>query len=76
MGNKKFYNWNIYENNCQLFIIKILESLNKNNKIYKKFIYQKEFIDFINVPESIKYLCNSMVNIACLIESIYYNWTI
>ena len=76
MGEKKFYNWNLYENNCQKFIIKILESLNINNKTYKKFIYQKKFTDSIILPESIKYLINGMVNIASLIESIYYDCTL
>lgn len=44
IGNHKYFNWNIYKNNCQEFTKEILITLNKNSKIYDKFIFSDKII--------------------------------
>ena len=41
IGDHKFFNWQIIKNNCQKIMKEILITLNKFNKKYKKFMYQK-----------------------------------
>ena len=76
MGAEEFYNWNFYKNNCQQFIIKILESLNKNKEQYENFVLQKSFLQSINLPNSVLYFTNCLTNLASLVESIYYDFTL
>jgi hypothetical protein len=44
IGNHKFFNWNIYKNNCQEFTKEILTTLNVCNKEYKDFILKDKII--------------------------------
>ena len=44
IGNHKFFNWNIYKNNCQEFTREILTTLNVCNKEYKDFILKDKII--------------------------------
>jgi len=44
IGNYKFFNWNIYKNNCQEFTKEILITLDKNNKKYDNFIFSDKII--------------------------------
>ena len=44
IGNHKYFNWNIYKNNCQEFTKEILATLNKKSKKYDKFILSDKII--------------------------------
>ena len=44
IGNHKYFNWNIYKNNCQEFTKEILVTLNKNSKYYDNFIFRDKII--------------------------------
>lgn len=44
IGKHKFYNWELFKNNCQQFSLEILKSVKKNNKKYIKFIDQSHFL--------------------------------
>jgi hypothetical protein len=44
IGNYKFFNWNIYKNNCQKFTKEILITLNSYTKEYKEFIVKDKII--------------------------------
>ena len=44
IGNYKFFNWNIYKNNCQQFTKEILITLNSYTKEYKDFIVKDKII--------------------------------
>jgi hypothetical protein len=41
IGVKKYFNWNIYDNNCKIFIKEILKTIRKYTKIHKNFIDNK-----------------------------------
>lgn len=43
MGENKFFNWSLFNNNCQLFTTEILKTMRLNTKKNKKFIIQKKF---------------------------------
>lgn len=44
MGIHKYFNWNIYKNNCQEFTKEILITLNKYSKKSKNFIFRDKII--------------------------------
>lgn len=44
MGEYEYFNWNIYENNCQEFTKEILTTLNVYNEKYEKFIMKDKII--------------------------------
>jgi len=44
IGKYKFFNWNIYKNNCQKFTKEILITLNSYTKEYKDFILKDKFL--------------------------------
>jgi hypothetical protein len=73
IGNKKFYSWNISENNCLEFTKSILETLEKYNDKYKKYIYNKNSILFnYSMPEIIIHTFNILSSIMNIIEKISY----
>jgi hypothetical protein len=69
IGNKKFFNWHIYNNNCQESIKEILITINKYKK-YKKFIIKssKRFFNTIIPTEFTLHIYNSLVSIMNIIE--------
>ena len=73
MGSNLFYNWHFYNNNCQKFILEILESINKNNIKYQKFIYQKKFTETVKFSDLSLYLANNLNNLYNLVENLYYD---
>ena len=44
IGNHKYFNWNIYKNNCQEFTKEILITLGKKSTTYDKFIFSDKII--------------------------------
>jgi hypothetical protein len=74
VGSKEFFNFEIYENNCQKLAIEILITIDKYNKKTKKFLYKEvlyctEFIDEIFCFDFNKYLVNSCFNIYNMIRA-------
>jgi len=74
VGSKEFFNFEIYENNCQKLAIEILLTINKYNKQTKKFLYKEvlyctEFIDEIFCFDFNKYLVNSCFNIYNMVRA-------
>ena len=75
IGPKKFFNFEIYENNCQNLAREILITINKYNKKTKKFLYQEvlycaEFLDEIFCFDFNKYLVNSSFNIYNMLRTL------
>jgi len=75
VGTKEFFNFEIYENNCQKLAIEILITIDKYNKKTKKFLYKEvlyctEFIDEIFCFDFNKYLVNSCFNIYNMIRAL------
>ena len=73
MGSNLFYNWHFSNNNCQKFILEILESINKNNIKYQKFIYQKKFTETVKFSDLSLYLTNNLNNLYNLLENSFYD---
>lgn len=74
VGSKEFFNFEIYENNCQKLAIEILITIDKYNKKTKKFLYKEvlyctEFIDEIFCFDFNKYLVNSCFNIYNMVRA-------
>lgn len=74
VGPKEFFNFEIYENNCQKLAVEILITIDKYNKKTKKFLYKEvlyctEFIDEIFCFDFNKYLVNSCFNIYNMIRA-------
>jgi len=67
--DKKFFNWHIKTNNCQLFIKDLLLTINQYNKKNKQFIYENGHIYKMNFSDISLYIINTITNIANLIES-------
>jgi hypothetical protein len=77
VGNKKFFNWNIYKNNCKVFIKEILKTIYKYNKTNKNFISLEItiglFVKTIIPSEFTKHIINSSINIFNIIEKNIYD---
>lgn len=70
IGNNKFFNWDIFKNNCQLLIKEILITLKKLTKKNKKFIYQKNFINQLKITDFSIYIIRILVNSVNFLENI------
>ena len=74
IGNNKFFNWEIYRNNCQILIMEVLKTLNKFNKSNKKFMYQNTFANELeklgNFSEFSLHTIRSLTNTMNLLENI------
>tara|TARA_B100001057_G_scaffold495194_2_gene593622 strand:- start:73 stop:768 length:696 start_codon:yes stop_codon:yes gene_type:complete len=73
IGEKKFFNWHICENNCQNFAIEILktgECLNENLKreIFQDFFVKEEFWKKIFFPDLTKTFFNVSSNLITIIS--------
>jgi len=62
IGDKKFFNWHIYKNNCQLFTKEILITLNKFNKQNKEYIFQDKLLKNMFFPEITIHIFNCFIN--------------
>lgn len=50
IGNHKYFNWNIYKNNCQEFTKEILITINKYSEEYNNFIFSGKIIKHYYSP--------------------------
>ena len=44
LGNEKFFNWNLYKNNCHLFTKEILKTISKYTKKIKNLFFVISFL--------------------------------
>lgn len=72
LGDDKFFNWRLTNNNCQIFILELLKTINKDSKKNKKYVYQKSLLNkFVSShPDFTKHIVHSMVNFGNIIEDI------
>ena len=70
LGNDKFFNWELYKNNCQMLIKEILITVKKFTKINKKFMYQNGFAKELKISEFSLHIIRSLTNIMNLLENI------
>lgn len=60
IGNKKYFNWNLYENNCQKFTKEILKTIGKYTNKNKEFIFRDKLLKLIIPSEFTMHVCNCM----------------
>lgn len=73
IGNYKFFNWNIYKNNCQTFTKEILITLNSYTKEYKDFILRDKILKKFYSPSDFTIrLINYLLIIPIFTEKICY----
>ena len=70
LGNDKFFNWELYKNNCQMLIKEILLTVKKFTKINKKFMYQNGFAKELKISEFSLHIIRSLTNVMNLLENI------
>lgn len=69
IGNHKYFNWNIYKNNCQSFTKEILLTLNKYSNECKQFILRDKIIQKYYSPSDFTlHIINCLVIIINFIE--------
>jgi hypothetical protein len=67
LGNKKFFNWHVYKNNCQEFIKEILITINKYSKTNKEYILCNNILKFLIPSEFTIHI----INCSCVISNIF-----
>jgi hypothetical protein len=70
IGEKKFFNWSIYKNNCSIFIKELLITLDLYNKPNIKFITQHKFVKHVKFTS----LTLHIINILCTLNNITNNY--
>ena len=73
LGNKKYFNWNLYKNNCQEFTKEILKTIEKYNKINKKFIFCNKLLKIIIPTEFTLHIINCLCVIQNIVEKYIYD---
>lgn len=69
IGDHKYFNWNIYENNCQEFTKEILITLNKYTDKYKDFIIKDKIIrKYCSPTDFTLHILNCLIIIINFIE--------
>jgi len=66
LGNKKFFNWHVYKNNCQEFIKEILITINKFSKYNKNYILSNNILKFLIPSEFTVHI----INCSCVLNNI------
>lgn len=66
LGNKKFFNWHVYKNNCQEFIKEILVTINKFSKYNKNYILSNNILKFLIPSEFTVHI----INCSCVFNNI------
>uniref|UniRef100_A0A6C0JFA4 Uncharacterized protein n=1 Tax=viral metagenome TaxID=1070528 RepID=A0A6C0JFA4_9ZZZZ len=70
IGEKKFFNWSIYKNNCSIFIKELLITVGLYNKSNIKFISQNKFVKKIKFTT----LTLHIINILCTLNNVAGNY--
>jgi hypothetical protein len=70
IGDKKFFNWSIYKNNCSIFIKEILITTGLFNKSNIKFINQQKFVKHVKFSSFTLHI----INILCTLNNILDNY--
>jgi hypothetical protein len=73
LGNKRYFNWNIYKNNCQEFTKEILKTIGKYNKINKNFIFRDKLINVIIPSDFTLHIVNCVCVFYNIIEKYIYD---
>jgi hypothetical protein len=73
IGNHKFFNWNIYKNNCQEFTKEILITINQYTDEHKEFIFRDRIMKLYNPSEFTLHIVNCLFIIINFVEKYIYD---
>ena len=73
LGNKTYFNWHFCKNNCQKFTKEILKTIEKYNKINKKFVMKSKILKLIIPSEFTLHIFNCLCVIQNIIEKYIYD---
>jgi hypothetical protein len=74
MGDKKFFNWHVCENNCQIFVKEILNTLNLCSKKNQNFLMQDYFFsENIIYSDFVHHVINCSLNMYNILEMGLYS---
>jgi hypothetical protein len=68
IGNHKFFNWNVYKNNCQAFTKEILITLDKYNDEYKEFIFSDKIMKHYSPSDFTVHIINCLCSALNFVE--------
>lgn len=68
IGNKKFFNWHIFKNNCHKFTKEILITMKKYNKTNKEYIFCNETSKLITFTDFTFHIGNCLILICNICE--------
>ena len=70
IGNKKYFNWSIFKNNCKKFVKEILITVKKYNKLNKKFVFQRNDIKEAKITDFATHSANCLM----FIYNLFYKY--
>lgn len=73
LGNEKYFNWNLYKNNCQEFTKEILRTIGKYNKTNEEFIFRDRLFKIIIPSEFTLHLGNCLCVFYNIAEKYIYD---
>jgi len=76
VGNEKFFNWNLYKNNCQEFTKEILMTINKYSKTNKEYIFRDKLFRIIIPSDFTLHIYNCLCILLNIIEKYIYDSSI
>lgn len=68
MGTDKFFRYDSFTNNCQVFVKNLLESVDKYNEENKEFVFQNIYRLFTDLPKRIDRLASGTTNFAAMAD--------
>jgi hypothetical protein len=73
LGNEKYFNWNLYKNNCHEFTKEILRTIGKYNKMNKEFIFRDKLFKIIIPSEFTLHIGNCLCVFYNIVEKYIYD---
>jgi hypothetical protein len=73
LGNKKYFNWHLYKNNCQEFVKQILITLNKYNKNKEKYVFSNKIMKTLVPTDFILHVYNIILSIINIFEKYIFD---
>jgi hypothetical protein len=72
MGTNAFFNWNLYQNNCQEFSKEILLTIHQYTEEHKEFIFRDKIMKLYNPSEFTLHIVNCLFIIINFVEKFTY----
>ena len=70
IGNKRYFNWSIFKNNCKKFVKEILITIKKYNKLNKKFVFQRNDVKEAKITDFARHSANCLM----FIYNLFYKY--